>query len=221
MTPLLCWHRAQHSNIENVAEASDGPKRRRRRSAVTRQSTGTEKETSNQTDVDAAADQLRPLGSITNLREVAAAGDAAAGAGPPAKRPRGRPPRAAKTAAAPVAGAAAAAAAAPPSPAALISTEAAGAAGPAGDEPVGRVPAVSAGASSGKAKGRSSSKSSSGPSRAMEQRLWGQGFRAVAGVDEAGRGPLAGPVVAAAAVLPPGQCWCISESCSCNLGVMN
>jgi ribonuclease HII len=40
----------------------------------------------------------------------------------------------------------------------------------------------------------------------MEQRLWAQGFRAVAGVDEAGRGPLAGPVVAAAAVLPPGQC---------------
>jgi len=31
-----------------------------------------------------------------------------------------------------------------------------------------------------------------------------QGYRTVAGVDEAGRGPLAGPVVAAAVVLPPG-----------------
>ena len=29
------------------------------------------------------------------------------------------------------------------------------------------------------------------------------GYRSVAGVDEAGRGPLAGPVVAAAVVLPP------------------
>lgn len=37
----------------------------------------------------------------------------------------------------------------------------------------------------------------------FERRLWAQGFRLVAGVDEAGRGPLAGPVVAAAVVLPP------------------
>jgi ribonuclease HII len=29
------------------------------------------------------------------------------------------------------------------------------------------------------------------------------GYRSVAGIDEAGRGPLAGPVVAAAVVLPP------------------
>lgn len=35
-----------------------------------------------------------------------------------------------------------------------------------------------------------------------ERRFWGRGF-SVAGVDEAGRGPLAGPVVAAAVVLPP------------------
>lgn len=33
-----------------------------------------------------------------------------------------------------------------------------------------------------------------------------QGYRAVAGIDEAGRGPLAGPVVAAAVILPEG-CW--------------
>ncbi|WIA32462.1 hypothetical protein OEZ86_003282 [Tetradesmus obliquus] len=32
--------------------------------------------------------------------------------------------------------------------------------------------------------------------------MWAKGYKAVAGVDEAGRGPLAGPVVAAAAVLP-------------------
>lgn len=36
-----------------------------------------------------------------------------------------------------------------------------------------------------------------------ERRFWGRGLF-VAGVDEAGRGPLAGPVVAAAVVLPPG-----------------
>lgn len=36
----------------------------------------------------------------------------------------------------------------------------------------------------------------------FEQTLWSQGIARVAGVDEAGRGPLAGPVVAAAAILP-------------------
>ena len=36
----------------------------------------------------------------------------------------------------------------------------------------------------------------------FERVLWTQGVVRVAGVDEAGRGPLAGPVVAAAAVLP-------------------
>jgi len=36
-----------------------------------------------------------------------------------------------------------------------------------------------------------------------ERRFWGRG-RSVAGVDEAGRGPLAGPVVAAAVILPEG-----------------
>ncbi len=38
-----------------------------------------------------------------------------------------------------------------------------------------------------------------------ERRLMRQGRRTVAGVDEAGRGPLAGPVVAAAVVLDPGD----------------
>ncbi|ACX52508.1 Ribonuclease H [Ammonifex degensii KC4] len=36
-----------------------------------------------------------------------------------------------------------------------------------------------------------------------EEKFWEQGFRRVAGVDEAGRGPLAGPVVAAAVIFPP------------------
>lgn len=38
-----------------------------------------------------------------------------------------------------------------------------------------------------------------------ERRFWGRGSL-VAGVDEAGRGPLAGPVVAAAVILPVGAC---------------
>jgi len=36
----------------------------------------------------------------------------------------------------------------------------------------------------------------------FERRLWAQGISLVAGIDEAGRGPLAGPVVAAAVILP-------------------
>jgi ribonuclease HII len=35
-----------------------------------------------------------------------------------------------------------------------------------------------------------------------EQEAFLQGYQLVAGVDEAGRGPLAGPVVAAACILP-------------------
>ncbi len=38
---------------------------------------------------------------------------------------------------------------------------------------------------------------------AWERRLYARGYRRVAGVDEVGRGPLAGPVVAACVVLPP------------------
>jgi ribonuclease HII len=38
----------------------------------------------------------------------------------------------------------------------------------------------------------------------FEQPFWSQGFKRIAGVDEAGRGPLAGPVVAAAVIVPPG-----------------
>ena len=38
-----------------------------------------------------------------------------------------------------------------------------------------------------------------------ERELWAAGHERVAGVDEAGMGPLAGPVVAAAVVFPPGS----------------
>lgn len=41
------------------------------------------------------------------------------------------------------------------------------------------------------------------PTCAEEEALWREGLRLVAGVDEAGRGCLAGPVAAAAVVLPP------------------
>ncbi|DBA81065.1 TPA: hypothetical protein ACH3X2_007264 [Trebouxia sp. C0005] len=41
------------------------------------------------------------------------------------------------------------------------------------------------------------------PSRTLEEQLWAKGFKRIAGVDEAGRGPLAGPVVAGACIMPP------------------
>jgi len=42
------------------------------------------------------------------------------------------------------------------------------------------------------------------PTFREEERLQRQGYRLVAGLDEAGRGALAGPVMAAAVILPPG-----------------
>ncbi len=42
------------------------------------------------------------------------------------------------------------------------------------------------------------------PDLVEEERLWGAGYAAIAGLDEAGRGALAGPVVAGAVVLPKG-----------------
>ena len=41
------------------------------------------------------------------------------------------------------------------------------------------------------------------PDLSFEQALWAAGLRGVAGIDEAGRGPLAGPVAAAVVVFPP------------------
>jgi ribonuclease HII len=42
------------------------------------------------------------------------------------------------------------------------------------------------------------------PDLSLEADFRGRGFQLIAGVDEAGRGPLAGPVAAAAVILPPG-----------------
>ena len=41
---------------------------------------------------------------------------------------------------------------------------------------------------------------------AFESKLWKKGADFVAGIDEVGRGPLAGPVVSAAVILPKGFC---------------
>ena len=43
------------------------------------------------------------------------------------------------------------------------------------------------------------------PTLEREWALWAEGFEVVAGIDEVGRGPLAGPVIAAAVVFLPGQ----------------
>ncbi len=44
------------------------------------------------------------------------------------------------------------------------------------------------------------------PTFVYEERFWRLGYFRVAGLDEVGRGALAGPVVAAACVFPPGTC---------------
>ncbi|OGV48174.1 MAG: ribonuclease HII [Lentisphaerae bacterium GWF2_52_8] len=43
----------------------------------------------------------------------------------------------------------------------------------------------------------------SDPLLSCERKLWGRGVSFLAGVDEAGRGPLAGPLVVAAVIFPP------------------
>ena len=40
--------------------------------------------------------------------------------------------------------------------------------------------------------------------RSFEEESYARGFKSIAGIDEVGRGPLAGPVVAAAVILPRG-----------------
>ncbi len=47
---------------------------------------------------------------------------------------------------------------------------------------------------------------SDGPTLDRERTLWNSGYERVAGVDEAGRGCLAGPVVAAAVIFRQGEC---------------
>lgn len=39
----------------------------------------------------------------------------------------------------------------------------------------------------------------------LEKMYYGRGLKLIAGMDEAGRGPLAGPVCAAAVILPEGM----------------
>ncbi|GJP77702.1 hypothetical protein CLOP_g8061 [Closterium sp. NIES-67] len=64
-------------------------------------------------------------------------------------------------------------------------------------------PASPAAPAGGLKRKRAASKAK-GPDRRMEQSVWSRGFKHVYGVDEAGRGPLAGPVVAAACAVPAG-----------------
>jgi len=59
------------------------------------------------------------------------------------------------------------------------------------------------------------------PNLKEEKKLWKEGFKKVAGLDEAGRGPLAGPVVAAAAIFQPEKLKIqISRSVPCNYSVI-
>ncbi|MDP2990706.1 MAG: ribonuclease HII, partial [Kiritimatiellota bacterium] len=46
------------------------------------------------------------------------------------------------------------------------------------------------------------------PNLAYEKQLWAEGYRVIAGLDEAGRGAWAGPVVAAAVALPHDERVC-------------
>lgn len=50
------------------------------------------------------------------------------------------------------------------------------------------------------------------PDWSLERALWARGALRVAGVDEAGRGALAGPVVAAAVILPPERVYPFRDS---------
>ena len=65
----------------------------------------------------------------------------------------------------------------------------------------GKGPGRTAGAGAGAAEGAAPAAWASHPMKAREQALKKKGFKTVAGVDEAGRGPLAGPVVAAACIV--------------------
>ena len=51
---------------------------------------------------------------------------------------------------------------------------------------------------------------------AYERNLWNAGYRCIAGVDEVGRGALAGPLVAAAVILPPEARGPLQESAFWN-----
>jgi ribonuclease HII len=59
----------------------------------------------------------------------------------------------------------------------------------------------------------------SAPTLAFEQAFWRAGLRTVAGVDEVGRGAMAGPLVAAAVVFPAGEGWALRKLRSRLAGV--
>ncbi|PRW34053.1 Ribonuclease HII [Chlorella sorokiniana] len=119
----------------------------------------------------------RSLARAASGEEAAAAVDAAT-VELPAEQPRKRPRRAAAAAAAQV-----------------VKAEADAAAGSDAEGEGAAAPAA-------KGRGRAAKLKALGPTRELEAELWQQGYASVAGVDEAGRGPLAGPVVAAACVVP-------------------
>lgn len=82
---------------------------------------------------------------------------------------------------------------------------------PSGDAAAGQPPAASEAApeaaaaaapTAQKARKRKAAAAAAGPTRDLEASYWAEGHALVAGVDEAGRGPLAGPVVAAACCIP-------------------
>lgn len=60
----------------------------------------------------------------------------------------------------------------------------------------------------GEMTGNTSRSAQTRPTLDHEERLWQAGYRYVAGVDEAGRGALAGPVVAAAVIVPTHSQYC-------------
>ncbi|MFO7545045.1 MAG: ribonuclease HII [Trueperaceae bacterium] len=60
--------------------------------------------------------------------------------------------------------------------------------------------------------GAATLRSTHAPDWSLERALWAAGALHVAGVDEAGRGALAGPVVAAAVILPPERAYPFRDS---------
>uniref|UniRef100_A0A7S3QKU4 Ribonuclease n=1 Tax=Dunaliella tertiolecta TaxID=3047 RepID=A0A7S3QKU4_DUNTE len=70
------------------------------------------------------------------------------------------------------------------------------------EEPLRQGRAQANGRQSMQAQGKQKCKKDVGPTRQREEALWAKGYAAIGGLDEAGRGPLAGPVVAGICVLP-------------------
>lgn len=127
----------------------------------------------------------RSLARAADGEAAAAAVDAAtvelSAAAEPAEQPRKRPRRAAAAAA-------------------KLVVEADAAAEAAGSDAEGEEAAAPA----AKGRSRATKLKAPGPTRELEAELWQQGYASVAGVDEAGRGPLAGGPAVVACLLVPG-----------------